>query len=58
MSEIPKVKLDENFEQLENILQDLKVMTRDVDDFEESQRLKEKIKEFEAKMEEIRQSGN
>ena len=34
MDEIPKVKLDENFEQLENILQDLKVMTRDVDDFE------------------------
>ncbi len=58
MSEIPKVKLDENFEQLENILQDLKVMTRDVDDFEESQRLKEKIKEFETKMEEIRQSDN
>jgi hypothetical protein len=56
MSEIPEFKLDVDFEQLERMLQDLKVMARDVDNFEESKRLKDKIKEFEAKMQQIRTS--
>ena len=44
--------------ELKNILQDLKVMTRDVDDFEGIAAVEGKIKEFETKMEEIRQSDN